>query len=217
MTALLPEFRRLGIELGKPWNRNKVEPVVLASMRRAAQDIAPMLSNLPVGHMVNGWIMPPASVGDTQADYLTRAVVARVGLTANTPQEAVYCFASTDVNGRLLSGENRYTITFRNTPPYVAPGFWSVTMYDATNNYTIDNPLNRYSLGSDSEMKFNRDGSLTLVIQKETPSGDQIYNWLPAPPGPFYLILRVTVPGEAMVESLSNPAAASCRPIEPAE
>ncbi len=94
-----------------------------------------------------------------------------------------------DSDGQPLSGSKKYTMTFKEGIPYIPPGFWSLTMYDATNNYTVPNPLNRFMLGSDTpEMKKNADGSFTIYIQNDSPGKDKEANWLPAPPGPFYLI-----------------------------
>ena len=40
----------------------------------------------------------------------------------------------------------------------------------------------------------NDDGSLTLYIQSESPGKDLESNWLPAPNGPFYTVLRLYGP-----------------------
>ena len=44
------------------------------------------------------------------------------------------------------------------------------------------------------EMKKNADGSLTLYIQKDSPGKDKESNWLPAPNGPIYLVMRLYNP-----------------------
>ena len=43
-------------------------------------------------------------------------------------------------------------------------------------------------------MKKNADGSLTLYIQKDSPGKDKESNWLPAPDGPIYLVMRLYWP-----------------------
>ena len=43
-------------------------------------------------------------------------------------------------------------------------------------------------------MKKNADGSLTLYIQKDSPGKDKESNWLPAPNGPIYLVMRLYWP-----------------------
>ena len=118
-----------------------------------------------------------------------------------------------DSNGQQLTGVKKYTITFRETPPFIEPGFWSLTMYDASNYYTVSNSINRYFLGSDTPMKKNTDGSITIYIQKDSPGADKESNWLPAPAGPFYLIPRAYAPGSAMVESLSDARAYTPPPV----
>jgi hypothetical protein len=57
----------------------------------------------------------------------------------------------------------------------------------------IKNPINRYLINSPMlpGMKKDADGSLTLYIQKESPGNPTASNWLPAPDGPIYLVMRL--------------------------
>ncbi|WP_415184228.1 DUF1214 domain-containing protein, partial [Phaeovulum sp.] len=41
------------------------------------------------------------------------------------------------------------------------------------------------------------DGGITLYFQNESPGKDKEANWLPAPKGPFWVILRLYWPKEA--------------------
>ena len=87
-------------------------------------------------------------------------------------------------------------------------------MYDASNYYTVPNPINRYFLGSDTPMKKNTRRVASPSTSKRTvPVRTRSSNWLPAPPGPFYLIPRAYAPGPAMVESLSNAKAYTPPPV----
>lgn len=52
-------------------------------------------------------------------------------------------------------------------------------------------PINSPMLPS---MKKNADGSLTLYIQKASPGKAKVANWLPAPNGPIYLVMRLYWP-----------------------
>jgi hypothetical protein len=74
--------------------------------------------------------------------------------------------------------------------------FWSVTMYDGKSQLLIKNPIDRYLINSPmlKSMKKNPDGSLTLHIQKDSPGKDKEANWLPAPDGPVYLVMRLYWP-----------------------
>ena len=47
--ALLPMFKPLGIQLGKPWDRSKLSPEVLAAMQQAAAKIGKLMANQPIG------------------------------------------------------------------------------------------------------------------------------------------------------------------------
>ena len=49
------------------------------------------------------------------------------------------------------------------------PRFWSIRMYNGLTRYSVPNPINRYSLGSDNDLKKNADGSFTLFLQADSP------------------------------------------------
>ena len=205
ITALLPMFKPLGIDLGKPWDRSKLAPEILEVMKQAAQKIGPILARLPFGTVYRGAFIPPPTIGNPGTDYQTRAVIARVGLTANIPYESVYWMQTHDIEGNPLSGDKRYTMTFKEGIPFYEPGFWSITMYDSQNNYTIPNPINRYMLGSDTiGLKKNADGSFTIYIQKDSPGKDKESNWLPSPTGIFYLVPRSYAPKPEIIRILTD-------------
>jgi hypothetical protein len=211
IASILPQFKYLGIELGKPWMRESVNPAVLEQMKLAAAQIGPMMTPLlPIlGVQANGWIIPPANVGKPGADYPGRAIVAVFGLTSNTPTEAIYYSAFTDGHGRPLTGAKRYTIKFEEPMEYlksIPPGFWSITAYDAVTGFTVSNSINRYSLGSDDKFKREADESFTLHLQHDNPGSDQEANWLPTPAGAFYLILRNYAPAPEIASALKDPA-----------
>ena len=115
-----------------------------------------------------------------------------------------------DGNGQPLDGsKHNYTLTFAagQFPPVNA--FWSVTMYDGKTQLLIENPINRYLINSPMlpGMKKNADGSLTLYIQKDSPGADKESNWLPAPDGPIYMVMRLYWPKpEALNGSWKPPA-----------
>ena len=91
---------------------------------------------------------------------------------------------------------NRYTVTFAagQLPP--VKSFWSLTMYDGATQLFIDNPIDRYLLNSTTmdDFRFNDDGSLTLLVQSAPPDDAWHANWLPAPDGSFYMVLRLYGP-----------------------
>src|SRR3979411_875566 len=148
---------------------------------------------------VNGWKIG-SLFGDRQfysGDWLKRAAAAKGGIYGNDAVEAVYPMAKTLADGEVLDGsKHQYTLTFPagQSPPVNA--FWSVTMYDGKTQLLIENPINRYLINSPMlpGMKTNPDGSLTLYIQNKSPGADKEANWLPAPSGPIYLVMRLYWP-----------------------
>ncbi len=208
--SVLPQFKYLGIELGKPWKRETVQPQILSQMKSAAERIGPMMMPLLpfLGNTKNGWNIPPADVGMPGADYSMRAVVAVFGLTSNTTREAIYYTTVSDGAGKPLNGANRYALTFKAKTPcidVVPPGFWSITAYDSATGFTIPNRIERYALGSDSALARNADGSFTIYVQRDDPGQERQANWLPISSGAFYLIIRAYAPTPDVAEGLRNP------------
>ena len=44
------------------------------------------------------------------------------------------------------------------------------------------------------DLKRDADGGLTLYLQHESPGKDKESNWLPAPNGPFFAVMRLYWP-----------------------
>ena len=151
---------------------------------------------------INGWKVG-SLFGDSafyKGDWLKRAAAAKGGIYGNDAIEAMYPMTRVDANGETLDGsKHNYTLTFPSgqLPPVNA--FWSVTMYDGKTQLLIENPINRYLINSPMlpAMKKNKDGSLTIHVQKDSPGKDKEANWLPAPNDPIYLVMRLYWPKEA--------------------
>jgi hypothetical protein len=81
----------------------------------------------------------------------------------------VYPLTKELADGTELDGsKDKYTLTFAKDQYPPVNAFWSVTMYDGKTQLLIKNPIDRYLINSPmlSGMKKNKDGSLTLHIQK---------------------------------------------------
>jgi hypothetical protein len=64
-------------------------------------------------------------------------------------------------------------------------------------------------------LKLNPDGgSLTIYLQKDSPGPAKEANWLPAPAGQYYLLLRAYAPGEALLRSRTEPDGLPLPPID---
>ena len=48
-----------------------------------------------------------------------------------------------------------------------------------------------------SDFKRDKNGDITLYIQNSSPGKDKESNWLPAPDGPFMMVLRLYWPEES--------------------
>jgi hypothetical protein len=79
-----------------------------------------------------------------------------------------------------------------------------MTMYDE-HHYFVANPLDRYAIGDRDLLISNPDGSLDIWIQHQSPGRGREANWLPAPPGPFNVILRIYWPNAEVLNSGWSP------------
>ena len=195
------KLARIGIGPGKTFNfkdlslEHKAE--ILLGMKDGETKVEEKVAS--AGKDINGWRIGSA-FGDRDCyhgDWLLRAAAAKAGIYGNDAVEAMYPMTKTLADGSALDGsKEKYTLTFAKDqfPPVNA--FWSVTMYDGKTQLLIQNPINRYLINSPMlpGMKKNPDGSLTLYIQKDSPGKDKESNWLPAPDGPIYMVMRLYWP-----------------------
>jgi hypothetical protein len=170
---------------------------ILLGMRDGGKKVDEKVAAL--GKSINGWNVSSA-FGDRafySGDWLLRAAAAKAGIYGNDAVEAMYPMTKTLADGSALDGsKHKYTLTFAKGQLPPVDAFWSVTMYDGKNQLLVKNPINRYLINSPMlpGMKTNPDGSLTLYIQKDSPGKDKEANWLPAPDGPIYLVMRLYWP-----------------------
>ncbi len=147
---------------------------------------------------------------DLERPDLPRSVAAHMGLYGNSGAEAIYPTYLVDTDNQPLdAATNSYTLTFAKGkfPPVKA--FWSLTMYDGMTQLFIENPLDRYLLNSNMMDQFSleADGSLVFHIAKESPGEELKGNWLPAPDGPFYMVLRLYGPDTEALDGQWTPPA----------
>jgi hypothetical protein len=193
---ILSKMARLGIVPGKTFDASKLDPAVAKALKDVPKlGFEKIMSHFKkAGTFENGWMFSTVT-GIYGTDYVQRALITAIGLGANRPQDAVYPTSEADATGKPYDGSKKYVMHFEKgqTPPAV--GFWSLTMYD-DKYFFVDNPLNRYTLSSRFNFKYNADGSLDLYLQNENPGPEKESNWLPAPKGRFILMLRLYWPSE---------------------
>jgi hypothetical protein len=199
--AIRAKLARIGIGAGKTFDfkdlslEHKAE--VLLGMKEGETKVEQYLATGQKD--INGWKIG-SLFGDRafyNGDWLKRAAAAKGGIYGNDAAEAMYPMTKTLARGDVLDGsKHNYTLTFPagQLPP--VNSFWSVTMYDGKTQLLIENPINRYLINSPMlpGMKKNPDGSLTLYIQKDSPGKAKEANWLPAPNGPIYVVMRLYWP-----------------------
>ena len=157
-----------------------------------------------LARVVNGWSMNTDTMGVYGNYYLKRAIVAQLGLGANLPEDAIYPINLGDESGKPLDGANKYTIHFDKATMPPVDAFWSITLYDPE-GFPVANPLNRFAVSSWMPFKYNDDGSLDLYFQNESPGQNKEANWLPAPKGPFNLLMRLYAPKSEALTGKWNP------------
>lgn len=142
------------------------------------------------------WIYLGEPIAYFGTEYTYRALVALGGLNANPVAVAIYPRVGIDSNGNPMNGSSNYTIHFDkdSLPQTKEYGFWSITAYN-NGNFLIDNPLNRYCINDRSDLKFNADGSLDILLQANEPADATMKsNWLPVSNDDFHLYMRIYLP-----------------------
>ncbi|HUO05457.1 MAG TPA: DUF1254 domain-containing protein [Candidatus Binataceae bacterium] len=206
-------FAKIGIEAGKPFPAGKItakrKAALGAAMKSGLQKIKDKVAALGVEE--NGWRIATHGFGDRNTyagDWAMRAAAAMAGIYGNDAAEALYPMLAADSDGKEPDcAANRYTLTFPagQLPP--ANAFWSVTMYDGKTQLLVVNPIDRYLINSPMlpNLKANSDRSLTLYIQKDSPGADKESNWLPAPAGPIYVVMRLYWPRQSALDGTWKP------------
>jgi hypothetical protein len=199
--AIRARLARIGVGAGKTFDFKDLslahKAAVGLGMKEGDRKVDERVSGL--GKEINGWRVG-AAFGDRaffHGDWLLRAAAARAGIYGNDAIEAMYPMAKVDGNGEPLDGHKHgYTITFApgQFPPVNA--FWSITMYDGKTQLLVENPIGRYLVNSPMlpSLKKGKDGSVTVYVQNRSPGKDRESNWLPAPDGPIYLVMRLYWP-----------------------
>lgn len=191
---LLAELAKINV--GPGLNFHDVSPDLLGPIVEGAQQAYATLLNATQTTGDTPWSMPAWETevfGDGPEAYSFRATVSLAWIYMNAPAEAMYATGVKDGSGAAFDGKNhRYVMRFPQAPPVDA--FWSLTMYDS-DWFLVDNPAKRYSIGSSSALNKQNEG-FTLTIQNAWMGepGKPDPNWLPAPNGTFYLVLRLYCP-----------------------
>ncbi len=202
---LMARFATIGIGAGITFDAGKLSPEMQAAL---AQGIADAWAEFAA--FIKAKVeTQQATSGDffgtreyLRNNYLYRMAAAVLGIYGNSKQEAMYPFYTVDSDGQRLDGANRYSVRFEpdRLPPVNA--FWSLTMYELPRSLLVANPIDRYLINSPMLPRLQRDadGGLTLYIRNASPGSEKESNWLPAPKGPFQVVLRLYWPKTEAVD-----------------
>ncbi len=204
--SVLARIARIGLRPGDGFDAGRLDVrtrSALDDVPKVAQDLM-TLAFPRLARAVHGWSMNTDTMGVYGNFYLKRAIVTRVGLGANAPQDAIYPVLVADADGMPLSGDNEYVCHFDagELPP--ADAFWSITMYDEY-GFQAANPINRFAIGDRDPLTYNSDGSLDIYIQRSSPVTGPESNWLPAPAGPLGITMRIYAPRPEALDGRWNP------------
>ena len=215
----MTKLAKIGIGTPGELSLSDLEPAVAEALEEGVQEgleeiqaYVKMVMSDPIGSSKNFGTREFLDKSATDLNqpnvYILRAGAALLGLYGNSGEEAVYPGYFHDKDGNPFNAaQQNYAMTFEagNLPPVRA--FWSLSMYDGHTQLFIHNPLDRYLLNSSMVDEFAKeeDGSIVFYIQKDSPGEEKEANWLPAPDGPFYLVLRMYLPEDDIFEGKWTP------------
>jgi hypothetical protein len=192
---ILAKLAMIGIKPGERFDAATLDPEIAKGLDGSVAAAIEKLEQAAkqTGHAVNGWRVPAMILGNYGDNYAARAMIALIAFGANLPADAVYPTTFVDAEGNPLDGAHRYILRFDpdKTPPVNA--FWSITMYDPQ-SFFVDNPLGRYAISSWMPLTRNKDGSIDIFMQHDSPGKNQLANWLPVPSDGFNVTLRMYWP-----------------------
>lgn len=207
---LMARFAKIGIGAGKTFDVNTLSPDIKTAIEQgmadAWVDLANLKKKIDAREVTSGDLL--GTRVHLKNNYLYRMAGAVLGIFGNSKEEAMYPVYAVDSEGQKLDGSSRYTVHFAPDQLPAANAFWSLTMYELPSSLLVANPIDRYLLNKPMMPQFvkDADGGLTFYVQNESPGDAKEANWLPAPKGPFMVVMRLYWPKpEALDGSWKQP------------
>jgi hypothetical protein len=196
---LRARFSTIGVGPDGDFEADKLTPEMRTAIEGGMADALAEFNTLRKDKVDTGQVGAAQFFGtaaDLMGNYSYRMAGAALGIYGNTAAEAMYPSFANDSAGAPLTGANNYTFRFASDhlPPVNA--FWSLTLYELPQSLRVANPLQRYLINSPmlTSLVPDPDGGYTFDIQNSSPGIERESNWLPAPTGPFMLVLRLYWP-----------------------
>lgn len=206
-SATLMRLARLGLRRGvrfDPGWLSKPQRALVEQAFAEAKEESERHVQTSTREMSGHWRLAGSSLAPTPDDYVAQGHYGLKVIGAPIPARShAGALGFQDSDGKPLSGEHRYTLTFDmdDLPP--VSEFWELPIYDS-DGYFIDNAIDRYSINS---FLLERGGlhvsgnQLTIYIQHDRPSdAQQLQNWLPAPRGAFQFAFRYYGPRGSLLD-----------------
>ncbi len=188
----------IGITAGEAFDGTALDPEVRDAVQAGMNDALADLE--AAGANITDPSLYFRTRQDLDQDYFNRAVGVLVGIFGNWKSISVYYSLQTDAQGSQLDGEHKYVLRMSEDQVPPVRFFWSFTMYNLPHRYLVENPIKRYSIGSATPgLQREPNGSVTLYVSKDSPGEQKESNWLPAPDGPFWVVLRTYGPDETIL------------------
>jgi len=198
-------FAKIGIEPGKAFDAAALSPEMRKAIEEGMADAWAEFESYKKNEIDTGKVSSADGFGTRaflDGRYLDRMASAVLGIYGNSKEEALYPAYFVDAGGQPLAGSDRYTIRFApgELPPVNA--FWSLTLYELPASLLYANPIDRYLINSPMlpSLKKDADGGYTLYVQHESPGTSEESNWLPAPAGQFFLVMRLYWPKQEALD-----------------
>lgn len=198
-TGLMERFAKIGVGGGTPFDPASLSAEMRKALGDGMADGWQAFNEFKTTQVDTGKFSSADGFGtraDLKNDYMRRMSAAVLGIYGNTKEEAIYPVYFVDAGGQPLNGSNRYRLVLapNQLPPVNA--FWSLTLYELPSSLLCANPLNRYLINSAMlpGLKRDADGGITMYVQDASPAAGAEPNWLPAPNGPFFCVLRLYWP-----------------------
>jgi hypothetical protein len=199
--AMMAHFAKLGIGAGKVFDPDTLSPELRKAVEDGIADAWVQFKQFKKDELDTGKRSSADAFGTRaflKGRYIDRMSAAVLGIYGNSKEEAVYPAYFVDETKKPFSGAAKYALRFGpdQLPPVNA--FWSLTLYQLPSSLLYANPLNRYLINSPMlpGLKRDADGGVTLYVQHTDPGADKTANWLPAPEGPFFVVMRLYWPKE---------------------
>jgi hypothetical protein len=193
---MVAEMASIGIVPGKPFASSALGPDAVAAMASVPKTAAKQIMDAypTAGVYKDGWQIF-TKTGLYGTNYLERALITAIGLGANRPQDAVYPTSDAPSTTAKYDGTKLRVMHFAKGKLPPVNGFWSLTMYTPA-YFFYPNASKKYTVSARNSLKANADGSTDLLISHVKPVGSPQSNWLPAPAGPYILMMRLYDPKE---------------------